>query len=112
MLNRIRRDNPALHSHLGLTLLPSSNSNVMFYEKASPGRHNVLLIAVNLNPHMIEESQVEFPLWHFGLDDGATLSIDDLVTGQSFDRRGKWQTIRLDPTRLPYAIWRVTVKEA
>ncbi len=112
MLNRIRRDNPALHSHLGLTLLPSSNSNVMFYEKASPGRHNVLLIAVNLNPHMIEESQVEFPLWHFGLDDGATVSIDDLVTGQRFDRGGKRQTIRLDPTQLPYAIWRITVKEA
>ncbi|MBB3444340.1 maltotransferase domain-containing protein [Rhizobium sp. BK379] len=111
MLNRIRRDNAALHSHLGLTLLPSSNRNVMFFEKADSGRHNVLLIAVNLNPHGIEESNVEFPLWRFGLGDGATLAFEDLVSGQNFKRSGKWQTIRLDPASLPFAIWRVRAGE-
>src|SRR5690606_29744019 len=50
LLNRIRRENAALHSHLGLTFLPSSNPDMMFYEKASTGRENVLLIAVNLDP--------------------------------------------------------------
>ncbi|WP_184328032.1 maltotransferase domain-containing protein [Rhizobium sp. BK529] len=112
MLNRIRRDNPALHSHLGLSLLPSSNSNVMFFEKADAGRHNVLLIAVNLNPHGIEESSVEFPLWKFGLRDESAIALEDLVTGQNFKRTGKWQTIRLDPAHLPFAIWRVRAGEA
>ncbi|MBW9054589.1 alpha-1,4-glucan--maltose-1-phosphate maltosyltransferase [Rhizobium mesosinicum] len=112
MLNRIRRDNPALHSHLGLTLLPSSNSNVMFFEKADADRHNVLLIAVTLNPHGIEESGVEFPLWKFGLADTSALALEDLVSGQNFKRTGKWQTIRLDPAHLPFAIWRVRVGEA
>jgi starch synthase (maltosyl-transferring) len=112
MLNRIRRSNPALHSHLGLTLLPSSNSSIMFFEKADTGRHNVLLIAVNLNPHAIEESSVEFPLWRFGLDDTATLAFEDLVSGQNSSRSGKWQTIRLDPAHLPFAIWRVRAGEA
>ncbi|MBB3660122.1 starch synthase (maltosyl-transferring) [Rhizobium sp. BK650] len=112
MLNRIRRDNPALHSHLGLTLLPSSNSNVMFFEKADAGRHNVLLIAVTLNPHGIEESSVEFPLWKFGLSDIGGLALEDLVSGQNFKRTGKWQTIRLDPAHLPFAIWRVRAGEA
>ncbi|MBB3464497.1 alpha-1,4-glucan--maltose-1-phosphate maltosyltransferase [Rhizobium sp. BK377] len=112
MLNRIRRDNPALHSHLGLTLLPSSNSNVMFFEKADAERHNVLLIAVTLNPHAIEESSVEFPLWKFGLGDMSALALEDLVSGQNFKRTGKWQTIRLDPAHLPFAIWRVRAGEA
>jgi starch synthase (maltosyl-transferring) len=112
MLNRIRRDNPSLHSHLGLTLLPSSNRNVMFFEKANLGRHNVLLIAVNLNPHAVEESSVEFPLWRFGLNDMATLAFEDLVSGHNFERSGKWQTIRLDPAHLPFAIWRARAGEA
>ncbi|NLS17803.1 DUF3416 domain-containing protein [Rhizobium sp. P40RR-XXII] len=111
MLNRIRKDNSALHSHLGLTLLPSSNPNVMFYEKASVGRHNVLLVAVTLNPHAPEESNVEFPLWRFGAADDGALAFEDLVSGQRFNRTGKWQTIRLDPAHLPFAIWRVRTGE-
>lgn len=111
MLNRIRRDNSALHSHLGLTFLPSSNPNVMFFEKASAGRHNVLFVAVTLNPHAIEESNVEFPLWRFGLADDGTIVFEDLVSGQRFSRTGKWQMIRLDPAHLPFAIWRVRAGE-
>jgi starch synthase (maltosyl-transferring) len=111
MLNRIRRDNSALHSHLGLTFLPSSNRNVMFFEKAGAGRHNVLLVAVTLNPHATEESNVEFPLWRFGLADDGTLALEDLVSGQRFSRTGKWQMIRLDPAHLPFAIWRVRAGE-
>ncbi|KAA0687998.1 alpha-1,4-glucan--maltose-1-phosphate maltosyltransferase [Neorhizobium sp. P12A] len=111
MLNRIRRDNAALQSHLGLTLLPSSNPNVMFFEKASPGRHNVLLVAVTLNPDAAEESNVEFPLWRFGIGDQGTLAFEDLVTGERFNRTGKWQIIRLNPAYLPFAIWRVSAGE-
>ncbi|MBW9117390.1 alpha-1,4-glucan--maltose-1-phosphate maltosyltransferase [Rhizobium cauense] len=112
MLNRIRRDNEALHSHLGLTLLPSSNNNVMFFEKASVGRDNVLLVAVTLNPHAIEESNVEFPFWRYGLGDRATLAFEDLVSGESFRHSGKWHTMKLDPAHLPFAIWRVKAGEA
>jgi len=111
MLNRIRRDNSALHSHLGLTLLSSSNPNVMFFEKAAPGRHNVLLVGICLNPHGIEESTVEIPLWQFGKDDGGTLDLEDLVSGRRFLLTGKWQTLRLDPWHLPFAIWRVRTGE-
>jgi starch synthase (maltosyl-transferring) len=111
MLNCIRRDNSALHSHLGLTLLSSSNPNVMFFEKAAPGRHNVLLVGICLNPHGIEESTVEIPLWKFGKDDGGTLDLEDLVSGRRFLLTGKWQTLRLDPWHLPFAIWRVRIGE-
>ena len=49
-LNRIRRQNPALQSHLGVTFLPSDNEQVMIYEKATPDRSNVVVVAVNLDP--------------------------------------------------------------
>jgi starch synthase (maltosyl-transferring) len=111
MLNRLRRDNPALHSHLGLTLLSSSNPNVIFFEKASPGRLNVLLVGICLNPHGAEESTVEIPLWKSGKDDGGTIDLEDLVSGRRFALTGKWQTLRLDPLHLPFAIWRVRTGE-
>src|SRR5690606_18895288 len=51
-LNRIRRANPALHTHRGIEFLPCHNPNVLFYTKSTPQRDNVLLIAVSLDPHI------------------------------------------------------------
>ena len=68
-LNRIRRENPALHSHLGLSFLNAWNDNVMFFEKASAGRENVILVAISLDPYATQEADVEIPLWKFGRSD-------------------------------------------
>ncbi|MBP1842384.1 starch synthase (maltosyl-transferring) [Rhizobium petrolearium] len=108
MLNRIRRENPALHSHLGIQRLTAWNDNIMFYERASAGRENVLLIAVNLDPYNAHEADVEIPLWSWNLPDHAALDLEDLITGHRFTLAGKMQRIRLDPhAGPPFAIWRV-----
>jgi starch synthase (maltosyl-transferring) len=108
LLNRIRRENPALHSHLGLQLLTAWNENIMFFEKASAGRENVLLIAVNLDPHNAHEADVEIPLWSWNLPDHGALQLEDLIAGNRFTWTGKIQRLRLDPQAgLPFAIWRV-----
>ncbi|MBB3135514.1 starch synthase (maltosyl-transferring) [Rhizobium pisi] len=112
MLNRIRNENPALHSHLGLTLLNAWNDNILFFEKASRARDNVLLIAINLDPHHFQQSDVELPLWHWSLGDGGTLEVEDLVGGHRFKWTGKRQSVSLNPEILPFAIWRVRAAEA
>ncbi len=106
LLNRIRKENPALHTHLGLTLLTAWNDNVMFFEKASPGRENVLLIAISLDPYNTQEADVEIPLWSWNLPDHGSLSMEDLITGNKFTWTGKWQRLRLD-AGMPFAVWRV-----
>ncbi len=108
LLNRIRRANPALQTHLNVTFLPSSNPNVLFFEKATPNRDNVLLIAVSMVPGDIQESTVEVPLWRWGRGDGDALHAHDLVSGERFTMQGKHQTVRLNPQVLPFAIRRVS----
>ena len=49
-LNTIRRDNRALHSMSGLRFYGASSPHVLFYGKMTPGRDNVILVAVNLDP--------------------------------------------------------------
>ena len=105
-LNRIRRENPALHSHLGLSFLNAWNDNVMFFEKANVGRENVILVAISLDPHAPQEADVELPLWKFGRSDDGALRAEDLMRGRAFRWTGKHQRVRLDP-ELPFAIWRV-----
>jgi starch synthase (maltosyl-transferring) len=106
-LNRIRKENPALKSHHGVTFLPAHNDNVLFYAKQAPGGRNTVLVAVNLAPHWTQEADVELPLNLVGLDDHASVAVEDLMRGHRFGWNGKWQRIRLEPA-LPFAIWRIT----
>ncbi|WP_181704721.1 maltotransferase domain-containing protein [Chthonobacter rhizosphaerae] len=106
-LNRIRRDNPALHSHLGITFLNAFNDSVLWFQKATPARDNVLLVAVSLDPHAVQEADVEIPLWEWHQPDHGSLAVEDLVRGHRFSWHGKTQRLRLDPHELPYSIWRI-----
>jgi starch synthase (maltosyl-transferring) len=107
MLNRIRRAHPALQTHLGITFYPAFNEQVLFYGKRTPERHDMILIAVSLDPHAAQEAAIEIPLWEWGLPDHESLAATDLIRGHSFVWTGKQQRIRLDPADLPFAIWQV-----
>jgi starch synthase (maltosyl-transferring) len=105
-LNRARRRNPALQSHLGLSFLPADNQQVMFYEKATPDGSNVVLVAVSLDPLSPQTANIELPLWKYGLPDSGRLTGVDLMTGATAVWDGKWQVITLNPSA-PFALWRV-----
>jgi len=107
VLNRIRRDNPALHIHTGTGFLNTDNDRVLAYTRATPERDNVVLVVVNLDPHGAQGASVELPLWEFGLPDDGTLHAEDLLRGYRFDWHGKMQHVRLEPGG-PYAIWRIS----
>jgi len=110
-LNRIRRDNPALHSHHGITFLNAWNDNILFFEKATPGRENVLLVAISLDPNNVQEADVELPLWKFGLPDHGSFAVEDLMRHHRFTWTGKYQRIRCDPDEIPFSIWRISPKD-
>ncbi len=109
-LNRIRRDNPALHTHLGVRFYNAANDLILYYGKASADRSNVVLVAVNLDPHLVQEADIEIPLWEFGLPDSGSLRAEDLMDGHAFRLEGKRQRVRLDPGARPFAIWRLSGK--
>jgi len=107
-LNRIRKANPALHSHLGVRFYNAFNDQILLYGKALPSHEDMILVAVNLDPHHVQEATFELPLWEWQLPDNASAEIEDLMTGHRFVWTGKLQHMRLDPATLPFAIWRVT----
>ena len=106
-LNRLRRENPALQSHLNVRFHTAHNDMVLYYEKSTFDRSNVLLIAVSLDPAGVQEADFEVPLWEWGHRDDGTVEAADLLSGQAVTWHGKMQHVRLTPDR-PYAIWRVT----
>jgi starch synthase (maltosyl-transferring) len=107
-LNRLRNNNPALQSHLGLRFYPAHDDQVLLYGKMPPDRGDMILIAVNLDPFRARDVTIEVPLWEWSLPDSATVAVSDLMRDTDFAWRGKLQRIRLDPADLPFAIWRIT----
>jgi starch synthase (maltosyl-transferring) len=106
-LNRIRRSNPALHSHLGVTFPAASNDRVLYYVKSTPDLDNIVLVAVCMDPHFPQETEIDVPLPLWGLPDDAAIELEDLMSERFTTWRGRRQWLRLDPAALPFAIWRV-----
>ncbi len=109
-LNRIRRENTALHSHLGVEFLPAYNDNILYFRKFA-ANGNMLLIAISLDPFNIQDAVIEIPLWRFGIPDDGDLNAEDLMRGVSFTWHGKTQPVRLNPGELPFCIWRIATAE-
>ena len=105
-LNRIRRAEPALQSHLGISFHNAFNDQILYFSKAAPGGDDRILVAISLDPFQPQAADIEIPLWLFGLADWDGLAVEDLLGGDRFQWTGKIQRIRLTPEH-PYAIWRL-----
>lgn len=112
MLNRLRRSNPALQSHRGVTFYNAGNDRILVYGKRVPGAADMVLVAVSLDPHTVQETGFEIPLWEWKLPDDGAIEVEDLVGGHRFTWHGKNQHLRLDPSVLPFAIWRLSPRSA
>ncbi|PNG31772.1 MULTISPECIES: alpha-1,4-glucan--maltose-1-phosphate maltosyltransferase [Pseudomonas] len=106
-LNRIRRQNPALHSHLGLKLYNAWNDQILYFGKRNAEGDNFVLVAVSLDPFNAQEAHFELPLWELGLADDAATQGEDLMNGHRWTWYGKTQFMRLEPAQ-PFGIWRIT----
>ncbi len=109
-LNAIRKRNPALHTHLGVTFLAADNDQVLLFEKATPDRSNVVLVAINMDLARPQSARIEVPFWRWP---GRPAALD--ATDLLHDRHERWT----DPNRhvsltsdQPYAIWRLTPAES
>jgi starch synthase (maltosyl-transferring) len=107
-LNRIRRAQPALQTHLGLKFYPAHDDRVLLYGKRLPNQVEMILVAVNLDPFHARDVTIEVPVWEWQRPDHATMKVSDLMRDTAFTWHGKLQRLRLDPAELPFAIWRIT----
>ena len=106
-LNRIRRNNPALWDFRNITFLNAWNDNILAYLKTTPAGDNAVMVLANLDPKSRQECDYEVPLWEFGLPDGGSIEVEDLLQGGTFRLNGKSHRIALDPVTNPVAIWRL-----
>jgi starch synthase (maltosyl-transferring) len=106
-LNRIRRDNPALHAYRNLHFYPTDSPHVLFYGKMTPERDNVVLAAVNLDPFASHETTLHLPLEEMGIGPDETYELHELLADRRRLSRGSSHRITIDPEVCPAHIYRV-----
>ncbi|UWQ21748.1 alpha-1,4-glucan--maltose-1-phosphate maltosyltransferase [Jannaschia sp. W003] len=108
LINRVRREQPAMRDFRNLKFFAAHDDRVLYYGRMDPASGSYVLFHVLLDPHAGAEFGFEVPLWEFGLPDAASVEVEDLVHGNRFTWHGKDHVLRLDPQERPYAIWKIT----
>ncbi|MFB3738683.1 MAG: alpha-1,4-glucan--maltose-1-phosphate maltosyltransferase [Candidatus Velamenicoccus archaeovorus] len=97
IVNRIRRDNPALQSNLSLRFHGVDNPELIAYSKATEDRGNVVLTVVNLDPDHVQSGWTDLALWELGVQGTEPFEAVDLLSGARFRWRGARNFVKLDP---------------
>ncbi|MBI1395056.1 MAG: DUF3416 domain-containing protein [Betaproteobacteria bacterium] len=106
-LNRIRRDNPALHGDWSLRFHAVDNERLLCFSKAAEDDDNTLVVVANLDPHHVQSGWVELPLEEFGIAADQPFQAHDLLSGSRFLWQGARNFVQLDPAASPVHIFRV-----
>ncbi|HYO12332.1 MAG TPA: alpha-1,4-glucan--maltose-1-phosphate maltosyltransferase [Thermoanaerobaculia bacterium] len=105
LVNRIRRENPALQFDRSLRFHSSDNDQMLCYSKAAGD--NVIVVAVNLDPHHVQSAWVELKLEELDLERDQPFQVHDLLTGARYLWHGSRNFVRLDPQQVPAHVFRV-----
>jgi len=100
-VNRIRRENPALHGDWSLRFHPADNDQIIVYSKMTDDLLNIIVTVVNLDPNRTQSAWVDLPLDVFHLDPRQPYQMHDLLTDTRYVWRGPRNWVELSPLRMP-----------
>jgi starch synthase (maltosyl-transferring) len=105
LVNRIRRENPALQTTNNYVRCLTSSDQIMAWVKATGD--NRLLCIVNLDAYNRQSAVVQVPTQLLGLGDEQPYTVEDLLTGARYVWRGTQNYVELDPYLLPMHLLRI-----
>lgn len=109
IVNKARRDNPAMHTTWNIEFLPIENPNLVAYLKATDDLSNILLVVVTLDPHQRQTGYVQLPVGRLGLGSHINVKLDDLITGEHYTWTQEWNYVELEPHKMPFHLFRLEV---
>ena len=106
-VNKIRKENPALHGNDRLRFYETENDHVIFYCKTTPDLSNIILVAVNLDPYQKHDAWVHVPIEALGIGPREVYQVHDLMGDGRYFWQGSRNFVRLDPASTPAHIFTI-----
>lgn len=107
LVNRIRRENLALHGDKSLHFHSTDNDQLICYSKSTPDGSNVILVLVNLSPYHTHSGWVHLDLDPLWLDPRHPFQVQDLLTNAYYQWNGPRNYVEINPHSAPAHIFRV-----
>jgi starch synthase (maltosyl-transferring) len=105
IVNRIRRDNPALQSDRGLRFHFTENEQLLAYSKSTPDNSNVILTVVNVDPHHVQRGWVNLPLEELGIERDRPYQAHEMISGARYMWNGPRNYVEINPHSMPGQIF-------
>lgn len=106
-INRIRKENPALHSTVNIEFAETSGDHILCYVKNDPKSDNRLIIAVNTDPHNTHGAHVKIPISKLGIEYDRPYLVKDLLSGSKYRWQNEWNYVELNPYAMPAHVFKV-----
>jgi starch synthase (maltosyl-transferring) len=106
-VNRIRKENPALHTIYNISYCEVDNDNIICYGKKTEDLSNILLIVVNLDPFHTHSGWVKVPVRDMGIDAAQPYLVHDLMSDDKYIWQGERNYVELNPSSNPAHIFRI-----
>ncbi|MEH1101430.1 alpha-1,4-glucan--maltose-1-phosphate maltosyltransferase [Micromonospora sp. CPCC 205561] len=109
VLNRVRRENPALHQLRNLVFHEIDNPSLLCWSKHDPDTGNTVVVVCSFDPRAVQWGNTTLDMPALGLDWHDRFTVRDELTGASYDW-GQRNAVRLDPYLQPAHV--LTVRRA
>ncbi|HXI59450.1 MAG TPA: alpha-1,4-glucan--maltose-1-phosphate maltosyltransferase, partial [Polyangia bacterium] len=106
-LNRIRRESPALQQLSGTVFHQTDNDALICYSRARRDMSEVILVVVNLDPHLRHTGWLSLDLQALGLHSHASFQVHDLLSDARYLWSGRRVFVELEPRTMPAHVFRV-----
>lgn len=107
LVNRIRRENPALHTDRGLRFHPMDNSALLCFSKQTDDGSNLVVVIANVDPYHTQAGTVTLPLEELGIDPNQPYQVHDMLGDAYYLWRGSRNYVQLNPQVVPAHIFRL-----
>jgi starch synthase (maltosyl-transferring) len=106
IVNRIRRENPALQSDRGLRFHLAENDQLLAYSKSTPDGSNIVLTVVNVDPHHVQTGMVNLALEDLGIERDRPYQAHELISGARYLWNGPRNYVEINPHSMPAQVFR------
>jgi starch synthase (maltosyl-transferring) len=107
LVNRARRDNPALQGNRSLRFHDTGNDQLISYSKQSDDGSNIMITVVNLDHTHPQSGSLRLPIaeWKIGADE--PYQVHDLLSDARYTWQGESNFVLLKPDIMPAHIFRL-----
>ena len=107
ILNRARKENPALQNTWNVHFADSENQDIVCYGKYDEASGNVVIVVVNMNPYHTQGGYFRLPLHELGIDWARPFYLYDILSDSHYTWQGEWNFAQLNPYLMPAHVFQV-----